>query len=643
MNYEVKFDSLNGMYYALQSQSGSWMEQLADMESKWKALVDTDNMWGGAADSVKLYIETVHLSLLSMMRGLIEMHANNCLLYKDDYQSNIDTDLHAVLLSDALYDCQRELEDTKKRAVSVDDGLAYTLGGIKDIFTIPYARVDDAADAHQAAIDYMAELDEDIINLENRHADNDFLHTDELIQSLRAMMMEQKGKSRSYRTDFTMESLAGSAAMKALYESYVSVAEEYEGKASAIDSAIENEEDRIAILQKEEEERAERAEKAKVFKWVVTGAAVVGSIAVIVGTGGAATPLVVAGVSAASAAVTTGASAMADQYVTHGYDHDQYDWGGVMKDTVLAAGVGFVTGYAGAAIGGAITEGLGATKIGAELLHSGSRAVRMGSAAVIGSASETVSGMATRATATVLTGGTLSDAGKNALDGKEIAKDALIGGVSNSIDHEVSLKNAQTMADQRAAEYNEAYDPVGAGQEAGIKNLKRTANNGADFSETNSILRTKKNKAVEITITPTGNKYQDCKAAEKALREQGVDVDFKKLSKGKDGYTWYTMDDYDATTNKVTMQYVKKEDLDEIGPYASGQQQYHSANGEGYGKENKDWNHGKDIGQAISTGAGGASDMREIRTGAGPARRQFPKIPKVFEDLHYGDPAPAGA
>ena len=201
------------------------------------------------------------------------------------------------------------------------------------------------------------------------------------------------------------------------------------GTLGSVSSAVQD------AIQREAEEQARRAEEAKWAKIGLTGLVIVGGIVASAVTGGAAAPIVIGAI---SGAVMAGGNTAIDQYAERGWDTDKWDYAKIGKD----AFVGGVTGAATAWIGGNLTKGVtnyvSGTQWGSTLLNSSNAYARVGIGAVIGSASEVVSGVGSRGTGTFIstmvgTNGdlrkSLSNAKESALDMKQIVKDAAFGGV----------------------------------------------------------------------------------------------------------------------------------------------------------------------------------------------------------------------
>ena len=97
MSYKVDFDSLDSMYNAVGNQANNWISELEAVKGKLQILLDSSNMSGAAADNIKSYIENVHMTLIALLTQLVSLHSSNCLLYKSDYQTKVDTGLHSVI------------------------------------------------------------------------------------------------------------------------------------------------------------------------------------------------------------------------------------------------------------------------------------------------------------------------------------------------------------------------------------------------------------------------------------------------------------------------------------------------------------------------------------------------------------------
>lgn len=434
MGYQVNFDTLDALLNRISPQSGNWLSRLNSLNEAVESLSASENIKGEGADNIKQYLAAVHGTIAGLLANLISLHSGNFLLYKQDYHQNIDTDLHANIKESELNAIKRDLEAKRQSAININGEAQYALQQVRDIFCYTFRDVSSVDAAHQTVLTHLNDVNEKIKQLEQNHLASDFTNTEELIASLKQFIAELSTASRNYKSGFSQQTLASSSGFRRMYDSYLAVEQELNEKADSIDTAIENENQRAADLQKEYEERQK---KAQVINWIVTGVCIIGSIAAIAATGGAATPLVVAGISAASSAVIAGTKNATSQYVQNG-SLKNFNWNSFGKDVVVGAATGFVTGYVGASVGGAITSGLSNTAVGSTLLNSSNALVRFGTGAVIGSVSEVGSGIVSRGASGVVQGlmeGNLSadTVLDQMFDGKSILFDTVLGGASGGV------------------------------------------------------------------------------------------------------------------------------------------------------------------------------------------------------------------
>lgn len=440
MGFHVDYSGLDQLYSGLYCNASVWNGSIATLSDNIKTLVSSPNMAGTGADNVKNYFDSVHNTIIPVLNSLLTAHVNNCLLYVRNYQSGIDTSLHAVIDEGELRQIKRSLAIQEDSAETINTVVQNTLRSVSDIIVVSCTGFPEIADNNSEIQGLIERLLTDVCELEDNHYQNDFIDTSHLISSLQVFISEHLANSRSYKVNFSVDSFAQSSSFVALAQAYVAVNAQIKANKDAVIQAIADENDRIDALNAEVEARQK---EANTEKWIVTGLCVVGSlvaIAVIVGTGGTATPLVVGTVSAVSGAVIAGNNAAADEYVEHGWDTGKWDMESIGTSAVLGGVSGFITGYVGAGIGGAISEGL--SSAGSTLLNSSSMAVRVGSNAVIGSTSQVISGVASRGTTafvtTMITSGgnvetSIDAAWDSATNGQQILIDVATGGIAGGI------------------------------------------------------------------------------------------------------------------------------------------------------------------------------------------------------------------
>lgn len=598
MSYIVQFDSLDQLYWGVSGQAVKWMDELEQIRLKVQTLVNSPNMSGEAANNIRSYFDTIHSPTIGLLSQLISLHMSNCLLYKNDYQSKVDSDLHAVIHEDELTDFHTRLTARRDTAEGINDALRLAIEAIRDIVLIAQVDITNVSTKYNAVLNSLHNLDEQIKGLEDTHYKGDFTNTSNLINSVKTFIQQQMTTNRNYKTDFTVETLANTNAFADMYDAYVEVAKECEEKAESLDEAIENENARVAEIQEEYEER-ER--KAKYFKIGVAVVCTVLAVAVTVCTAGAGgavgAVLIGAGVSAISGAVTAASYSAADEYVEHGYDRSKYDKDKIITDALKAGATGLVSG----AITGGLTAGLGNVAVaGADkicsMVHSSAKlssvlspsVVRIGSGIVVGSFTEVTTGVVSRGVGTFAVTQDWEQTKKDAINWTDIVTDAVVGGfdggVSN-IDYQIKV---QKHADKVANDINAQHDTFTKAQNAGLTNIGRGDNGAVDFSNSDYIMRSQSaagaDQPVTAKIKVTGNKTTDRLAFQQALDEQGFTVDVDQLCRGSGSqYDLHLMSDYNTSTNEATVQLVKRDACQVVQDKATYQVQYSSTWGEGYG------------------------------------------------------------
>lgn len=352
----------------------------------------------------------------------------------------------------------------------------------------------------------------------------------------------------------------------------------------------------------EAEELERRKRIASIWNWVVVGACVVGSIAVAVGTGGAAIPLIA--MSTAAGAATAATRNLTDQYVEDGFE-DGIDGASLGKDVAIGTFTGLASGVMGMGVSSYVTSHISSNVLVNSMLHSTSAAQRIGTSVVIGSVSEISSGIVVRGTTEMIQTGDVEAAVEKATDIKQVILDGVIGGTGAGVQEFTSIKKAQSAADAAAQKYNTSQKstPLADGERAGLVNLKETPNGGVDFSESDYILRNSAGEPIQVKIKATGSRAKDYAAAEAVLREQGIDVDFASMRTGSDKtHVWHHLDDYNAFTNETTLQFVEVNAHEAINNHAGSAKQFQMVHGYGYSKKAVDTSqyHGLDVAKYIS-------------------------------------------
>lgn len=452
MSYRVDFDSLDSLYNSIRNQSDLWEKEINKLSEDIETLIDSSNMTGMAADNIKSYMGSVHMSIIGSLLQMINMHRYNVLLYKNDYQSNIDKSLHAVIEGSELEWYSRRLGNQKRDALSINEEVNFALRQIRDIFSAGYGDVSSVNSSHESAVSFLTTLDSKINSLEKKHSASDFTATNAMMQSLMRFIEEQLSYGRAYKTNFDVDKLTQSDAYKSLQFASGEISHEMDSKAGMINTAIENENERIKALQDEYEERQR---KAAIIKGIVGLAA----LALTVATAGAAMPVAMAA-GALGGAVLSGVSNLTNQYVEHGNileNSDEINWYDFGGDVILGTVTGAVSAGVGSGIGKVVKAGIGNSALGTALRNSPYALERIGGKVLTGSAEEVITGISTRGMKTFMLTRNPVYALTEAYDLKEVVKDWLFGAAGsggeyftgiNILDYEPSYVDVNETQDE---------------------------------------------------------------------------------------------------------------------------------------------------------------------------------------------------
>ena len=309
MGYIVDYDALDQLGAVINTQTTAWLEAIARLEKAVETLSTTAYLRGKGADNAKEYIRSVYPSIFTALRTILSSHMTNYLLYKQAYQTGIDTDTHAVLIEEELTEAQTTLTRREEEADEIESTIRNSMQQVMDILSTAIPNYDAARENSQNLTRSITLLDQDIISVEDAHSTGDFGESGAVIVALNNFLTELLGKSRNYKQIFSGNDLATNQNYAALYHTTIAVIEDMQNKEENISQAIEQEQARAEILQREFEEAAAKQRKEEgIWKAFIGALTIVGGAAIIVATCGAATPIVVAGGVAGGSAIIYGAA-----------------------------------------------------------------------------------------------------------------------------------------------------------------------------------------------------------------------------------------------------------------------------------------------------------------------------------------------
>ncbi len=394
MGFHVDYESLNQKYSMMDNNFRSWNASLENISNSVKQLINSSHMSGEGANSVKLYLDSIHNTIIPYINGILIEHMANWSAYKSDYNNNIDSGLESVIDESELETIKRRLKPQEISGNDIDLQVQSTISAVSDLINVSCPGYDVVEEYHNKIDKHITSLVEDINALEDNHVSNDFILTSQWISDITAFINDRLLDSRDFKSSFTVEALRGNESTINLLKSAIVMSEELKAKEDAFSDAVKTQEEYFKALNEEIERREKAARNAKIGLTIVV---VLGTAAVTALTAGLGAAVVVG---AASGAISAGGSATIDQYVKYGNNTSKWDYGEIGKSALFGGIAGGITGT----IGYGSTEvfkGIGESYFSSALTSS-SLPVRIGSNAVMGSTKSIVSGVAGRFTSTLV-------------------------------------------------------------------------------------------------------------------------------------------------------------------------------------------------------------------------------------------------
>ena len=457
-NFTVDYPSFDTLVNSIRLNSQNWGDALEALSDKIDELISSDRFTGRGADSSKEYMRAIHVPLIQTLFLTIDTFANNALVYKTDYFRTIDSDTCALIKEkelDTIVDNNKRQRDSAAR---IDDEIQNAISSVSDIFRTSRPDLGQAYSKHNDLSKFIDDLITRINELERRHTAQDFKAVENMISQSNALITECLSKPKSFKRNFSAAGLAGISSFAGFVDAYNNLFQENQSNQQKYAEAGKAEEKHVKTL---EQERKERERVGTVIKWTVGALAIAASVAVTVATGGAAAPLILGAVGAATSIATTATNKLVDEWVDYG-DMKRMDWKSFGVDVAVAGGTGFISGFAGGAIGKGL-KGVGFVSKG---LSSTNMLTRAGTAGFVGTVKSVSVGLATR---TVTEAGEAVKKGKfdlgesagKVFNVKEIGKDAAGGFVSSSVGETVDILSEKTHIDHKVLNNNNQATRIG--------------------------------------------------------------------------------------------------------------------------------------------------------------------------------------
>lgn len=338
--------------WAVESKTSSlccdWVKQLSSLYKDIESLSQSQAIKGAGAESIKNYLSEVHPVIVSFLNTICQTYMARVLLYYNGYTTQVDSgDRYTTIVRHEICDWGKipdELRKLERRVTDASNNANRVARDIANLVSLPRPNQDALLDSLSSSRKKAMSLDEKVLNYEQAHA-NDFSEIDSIIDELNKLINSQLSNKRNPLASYKSGSIAKMCDLQKLVVNG--------SECSVIVTDFENSEDyeevvanafnRDVIIHEEEKESREWV------RWVAIGVSVVASVALVVVTAGAASPLVCAGVGAAGGILSAAADNFADNYVETGSLTEDMDWADLAKDCVIGGVTGAISGYASSA------------------------------------------------------------------------------------------------------------------------------------------------------------------------------------------------------------------------------------------------------------------------------------------------------
>lgn len=376
MGYKVYYDEMWEIIDNIKKLKDDWSDDFEAIRKSVEDLKSSSYIKGAGSDNIKLYMNEIHSNLIDRIEILLSLLYGSVEIYRGGYQADIDggdgSDYgirYTTMVEDEL-EYGGEVSRNIDNLIGLNSSIKWEVNSVRNsISDLVWLGEPTYADLIEGSLNLAkniaSNLNDSILVYEGSQTDS-LNSVQTAIEELRNIINYQLGVSRVPMASYAQNSWASMCNYERLQTATESIVNTLNSTdfQDAYDKSIASTFDRQALIDKEEREK-----KAKAIKWAVTGLCVVASVAATVLTAGAAAPLVLGVVGAATAAVSTGTDILLDEYVEKG-NLKEVNWVEFGAKVTISAAVGFATGYASGAIGGsssAINKTIG-KKIGTNLI-----------------------------------------------------------------------------------------------------------------------------------------------------------------------------------------------------------------------------------------------------------------------------------
>ena len=342
--FKIEYSALNQVSQDINKIKDDYSKKIDNAAKAINSVIKYERFQGSSAEAMRRYFTNTYNTINKQLKQLVITFAGNfCLFYSD--LIDIESDKFGRIESEELKEIRKQINTYKTNLETIDANISSYLKNVIDLFEAPNRYSKDHVSMYNDIIyEGTYKIITDVRSVDNKHCDSAFSCSTEIIKALNNILDTYLGKERKSIKDyeFSMEDIGLLISEKALTIYSVKEKERYDSNAVKIQN-VEVQSNKIA---KEISDYKAREQTAKWINLAVDAVFVVASVAVIVGTAGMGTGVVIAGMASLGAvkgAVTKGTEMLTDEYVENG-DLKDADWGKISEEMIVSGVSGGIKG-----------------------------------------------------------------------------------------------------------------------------------------------------------------------------------------------------------------------------------------------------------------------------------------------------------
>lgn len=283
--FVIKYNDIYNLLWEYKSKLENLMERIDVCQESINRFIGDSGFQGKAATAIKSYMNDVHLTMLSSFRVTIQSLLDNIVLYKAGYYG-IDDSTNFVIPEETIKEFRTKLNTNYMEMQEQEDGVYRAVSDISDISSVGQPDTNQVPKIHQQLDQELLNLITDIETQESSTVTALEQSTELLITSLNNCIGKigtnwtdiNSYEGDSFYTDVDAYVLANLSQM--FYQQHEANQEVY---------------DEIWEVEQSLKDAAEERETMGIWKTIGGAALVITGVFCIAASGGAATPVVVAG------------------------------------------------------------------------------------------------------------------------------------------------------------------------------------------------------------------------------------------------------------------------------------------------------------------------------------------------------------